>query len=66
MDLSDYQILNVIKTYVKSMIGRVPPSAAKNRDQANPPLPSSDEGMRKILFDRIEEAVYEKVKKREA
>ncbi len=65
MNLSDYQILNVIKTYIKSMRGKV---ASGNATQSptpsqDPPLPN--DGMKKIVFDRIGEIVTEKLKRHE-
>jgi hypothetical protein len=65
MNLSDYQILNVIKTYIKSMRGKVDSDAATGRDPATKDGSSSDDRMRKMVFDRIDEIVSEKIKKRE-
>ena len=66
MNVSDYQILNVIKTYIKNMRGKVDSAedAGKNSG-ANDDSPTPDEGMRKMVFDRIDEIVSEKVKKHE-
>ena len=66
MNLSDYQILNVIKTYIRSMRGKVDSDTVKGRDSATEDKSSSDDGMRKMVFDRIDEIVSEKIKKREA
>jgi hypothetical protein len=66
VNLSDYQILNVIKTYIKSMRGKVEAGAAAGKDPGTTDeSPSSDEGMRKMVFGRIDEIVSEKIKKRE-
>ena len=66
MNVSDYQILNVIKTYIKNMRGKVDSAQAADKDPGtNDDSPSPDEGMRKMVFDRIEEIVSEKVKKHE-
>jgi hypothetical protein len=66
MNLSDYQILSVIKTYIKSMRGRVDSGAATGKDSGTNDGPSSsDDGMRKMVFDRIDEIVSEKIRKRE-
>ena len=66
MNLSDYQILNVIKTYIKSVRGRVDSAdAARDNPAANGDAPPSDDGMKKIVFDRIGEIVTEKLRKHE-
>jgi len=66
VDLSDYQIMNVIRTYVKSLRGKVNYIGSTSDDQAINGEPSlQDEGMRKMVFGRIEEIVSEKAKRRE-
>ena len=66
MNLSDYQILSVIKTYIKSMRGKVDSDAGTEKDSQKDDGPSSsDDGMRKMVFNRIDEIVSEKIKKRE-
>jgi hypothetical protein len=66
VNVSDYQILSVIKTYMKSMRGKVDSAEDANREPgASDDSPSPDEGMRKMVFDRIDEIVSEKVKKHE-
>jgi hypothetical protein len=66
MNLSDYQILNVIKIYIKSVRGRVDSAdAARDNPAANEDAPASDDGMKKIVFDRIGEIVTEKLRKHE-
>ncbi|HME45965.1 MAG TPA: hypothetical protein VKF36_22955 [Syntrophorhabdales bacterium] len=66
MNLSDYQILSVIKTYIKSMRGKVDADAGTEKGSGGSHGPSSsDDGMRKMVFDRIDEIVSEKIKKHE-
>jgi hypothetical protein len=66
VSVSDYQIVNVIKTYMKSMRGKVDSADTTDRNTGtNGNSPSPDEGMRKMVFDRIDEIVSEKVKKHE-
>ncbi len=66
VDLSDYQILNVIKTYVKSMRRKVDGGSRTAKDPgANDRPSSSDEGMRKMFFNRIDGIVSDKIKKHE-
>lgn len=66
MNLSDYQILNVIKTYIKSVRGKVDlADAARDNPAANEDVPPSDDRMKKIVFDRIGEIVTEKLRKHE-
>jgi len=66
MNVSDYQILNVIKTYIRSVRGRVDSADAVRNDSAPAEeAPPSDEGMKKIVFDRIGEIVTEKLRKHE-
>jgi hypothetical protein len=66
MSVSDYQILNVIRTYVRAVRGRV--DSADGAGVDNGPAqdtPRPDEGMKKIVFDRIGEIVTEKLRKHE-
>ncbi len=66
MDLSDYQIVNVIKSYARSMRKKVGVQSAKDECRGtHDGAPSPDESMRKMVFGRIEEIVSEKIKKRE-
>lgn len=66
MNVSDYQILNVIKTYIKNMRGKVDSAEDANKHPGtSADAPSPDDGMRKMVFDRIDEIVSEKVKKHE-
>jgi hypothetical protein len=62
MSVSDYQILSVIKMYVRSMRNRVDSTdaAAQGRGENTT---SKDEGMRRMIFGRIDEIVSEKIRK---
>jgi hypothetical protein len=67
VNLSDYQILNVIKTYIRNMRGKV---ESDESEQETAGVADSgidpEEGMKKIVFDRIDEIVTEKARKHEA
>lgn len=66
MNLSDYQILNVIKTYIRNMRGKVESEESGQQEtRAADGGISSEEGIKKIVYDRIDEIVSEKVKKHE-
>ena len=66
MSVSDYQMLNVIKIYIKSMRGKVDSADAADANQGkNDSFSSLEEGMRKMVFDRIDEIVSEKIRKHE-
>ncbi len=66
MNLSDYQILNVIRTYMRTVRGRVDSAdGASNGSASGGDAFPSDEGMKKIVFDRIGEIVTEKLRKHE-
>lgn len=64
MTISDYQVGCVIKTYMKSMKTKV-------KEKENVPIqkPENDvvaisqEGMKKVLYDRISEQMVERLKK---
>jgi hypothetical protein len=64
MTISDYQISSVIRTYVKSMKGRVG-QTENNRDcfMREDEVNISGEAMKKMLYDRIGEQMTEKLKK---
>lgn len=63
MTISDYQINNVIRTYMRNMKGRMtqadrtPESAVEDR------ILISDEGVKKMLFERIGEKMTERLRK---
>jgi hypothetical protein len=64
MTISDYQISNVIRTYMKNMkvrVGRI----EKNYDNGTreDEVNISREGMKKMVYDRIGEQMAEKLKK---
>jgi hypothetical protein len=64
MTISDYQVGSVIKTYMKSMKAKV-----KEKEDALTQKPKDDvvaisqEGMKKVLYDRISEQMVERSKK---
>jgi hypothetical protein len=64
MTISDYQISSVIKTYMKNMKAKI-----KNRENSpthearNDLVAISQEGMKKVLYDRIGEQMAERSKK---
>ncbi|MBP6942169.1 MAG: hypothetical protein KBB65_10390 [Syntrophorhabdaceae bacterium] len=66
MTISDYQISNVIRTYMKNMKVKVrqvdnePDTVARNDE-----VVISKEGMKRMLFERIEEQMTEKIRKYE-
>jgi hypothetical protein len=66
MSISDYQISNVIKTYVKNMKMRVRVPDVEvptsNREDA---VLISEEGMKRMLFERMGEHVTERLKRHE-
>lgn len=64
MTISDYQISNVIRTYMKNMKVKMGQSekgcdSLLKEDEVN----ISKEAMKKMLYDRIGEQVTEKLKK---
>jgi len=66
MSVSDYQILNVIKTYIKNMRNKVDSTDVEGKNpEAGDDAASPDEKMKKMVFDRIGEIVTEKIKKHE-
>jgi hypothetical protein len=64
MTISDYQVGCVIKTYMKSMKAKV-----KEKEDAPIQKPKDDvgaisqDGMKKVFYDRISEQVVERSKK---
>lgn len=64
MTISDYQISSVIKTYVKNMRIRAksiePDVQAEQREDA---VVISEEGMKRLLFERIGEQVTERLRR---
>jgi hypothetical protein len=66
MTISDYQINSVIKTYMRNMksrMGHAERSLTESRMEDRVMI--SDEGMKKILFERIGEKMTERLKRHE-
>ena len=66
MKLSDYQIVSVIKTYVRSMRGKMDSEENPGQgpdDTTGHAVPA--DGIKKMLYERIEERMTEKLKKHE-
>ncbi len=64
MTVSDYQINNVIKTYMKNMKTKVNRAGkASDATQAEDKVNISEEGMKRVLFKRIGEKMTERLKK---
>jgi hypothetical protein len=66
MTVSDYQINSVIKTYMKNMKTRISGlekthEAPQEEDTVN----ISEEGIKKVLFERIGEKMTERLKRHE-
>jgi hypothetical protein len=65
MSISDYQVSNVIKTYVKNMKVKakgVEKEPAKDNMIRKDNVMISDAGMKKMLFDRIGSQMTERLK----
>jgi hypothetical protein len=68
MSISDYQISSVIKTYMKNMkvkakcVEQEPPNGNIMHEDN---VMISEEGMKKMLFDRIGEQMTERLKRYE-
>jgi hypothetical protein len=67
MTISDYQINCVIKTYMRNMKSRMSPAEKTSSEStaAEDRVMISDEGMRRIVFERIEEKMTERLKRHE-
>ena len=64
MTISDYQVGCVIKTYMKSMKAKVKEKEdAPTQKPKNDVVTISQEGMKKVLYDRISEQMVERSKK---
>jgi hypothetical protein len=63
MVISDYQISSVIKTYMRNMKGRTTELSAVPEPVSEDKVTISDEGVRKMLFDRIGEKITERLRK---
>jgi hypothetical protein len=68
MSISDYQVSSVIKTYMKNMKVKAK-SVEKEATTGSPAhednVMISEEGIKKMLFDRIGEQMTEKLKRYE-
>jgi hypothetical protein len=66
MTISDYQISSVIRNYVKNMRGKLDAGyiAAEERE-AEDRTAISEEGMKRMVFERIGEKMTERLKKHE-
>ncbi len=66
MTISDYQITSVIKTYVKNMKLRVKAVEDEIKQETREDsVVISEEGMKRMLYERIEGNVTEKLRKYE-
>lgn len=64
MTISDYQISNVIRTYVKNMMVKVKPGESLlEAEEREDNVRISQEGMKRMLFERIGEKMTEKLKR---
>jgi hypothetical protein len=65
MTISDYQINSVIKTYMRNMKSRMGQAERTSYESAaaEDRVMVSEEGMRKMLFERIEEKMMERLKR---
>jgi hypothetical protein len=64
MTISDYQVTSVIKTYMKTMKGRMRPverlpDGEAREDKVN----ISEEGMKRLLFERIGENTTDRLRR---
>jgi hypothetical protein len=65
MTISDFQISSVIKTYMRNMKSRAGQVGERTLSEANPEdkVMISDEGMKRILFERIGEKMSERLRR---
>ena len=64
MTVSDHQINNVIKTYMKNMKRRIRRRGkARGRSLEEDDVIISEEGMKRIFFERIEEKMTERLRR---
>jgi hypothetical protein len=64
MSVFDYQINNVIKTYMKNMKNRMTHLEKGNEGPSeNDNVIISDEGMKRVLFERIGERMTERLRR---
>jgi hypothetical protein len=65
MNVSDFQINSVIKTYMRNMKSRVGQTGERFSPEhtEEDKVAISDEGMKRILFERIGESMTERLRK---
>ena len=63
MTISDYQISSVIRTYMKSMKSKTVYADKVSEPAVEDKVFISDEGVKKMFFDRIGEKMTERLKK---
>jgi hypothetical protein len=63
MTISDYQVNNVIKTYVRNMKSRTIHADMISEPTAEDRVLVSDEGVKRMLFDRIGEKMAERLRR---
>ena len=65
MTISDFQISSVIKTYMRNMKSRAGQVGERAPSEANPEdkVMISDEGMKRIMFERIGEKMTERLRR---
>ncbi len=64
MTISDYQISSVIKTYMRNMKSRIGHVGRSCQDATREDrVAISEEGMKKILFERIGEKMSERLRR---
>ncbi len=64
MTISDYHISSVIKTYVKNMRWKVDGNQRKAEEgRTEDQIIISEDGMKRMVFERIDERMAEKLKK---
>jgi hypothetical protein len=66
MTISDYQISSVIRNYVKNMRGKLDAGCIEGDDrEPEDRTMTSEEGMKRMVFERIGEKMTERLKKHE-
>jgi hypothetical protein len=66
MTISDYQISSVIRTYVRNLKSRMDRIEKAHSDAVlTDKVAISDDGMKRILFERIGEKMTEKLRRHE-
>ena len=65
MTISDHQINNVIKTYLKNMRSRMVGRLGRSRDGSSEDdnVMISEDGMKRVFFERIGEKMTERLKR---